>query len=94
MGKALPRPSCVQPILRRQKCAKKVNEVGLSAIRKYATTKRHPIRDYDKFISIAVYCIKHGPEACVTRFNCSKQYADYCLTKLEQLADDVAEKEE
>ena len=70
-----------------------INSVGLNAIRVYATTKPHPVKEFEKFFQIARYSIIHGSSACVTKFSCSRQYADLCMRRLVKLAEELKKKE-
>lgn len=88
-----PKKNCAGHIEYRNYAIRIINSVGLNAIRVYATTKPHPVKDFEKVFQIARYSILHGSSACVTKFSCSRQYADYCMRRLVKLAEELKKKE-
>ena len=74
--------------------AKLINSVGLSKLKLYCTTKKYPVRDFDRDIAILRQTIKYGPTSAVTKFGISRQCAHQIMQKYKQFALECAKMEE
>lgn len=66
--------------------ASSINAVGLTALRNYCTTKKHPVKTFDRDVQILRCILKHGPTECVVPFGISKQRADQIMRRYHEYA--------
>ena len=65
---------------------KNINACGLSKLRKYCTTKPHPVKDFDRDIAVIRCAIKYGTTYTGYKFSMTYQRADAILTRYEKYA--------
>lgn len=77
-----------------------LNRCGISKLRKYVTSKKYPVKNFDRDIEIIRYIFKGNAPLIPTHFNLSRQYAnallfryyDYALMALNEERGDENEK--
>lgn len=61
--------------------AKALNACGLKRLREYCTTKKRPVRNFDRDIEIVKYALRFGTNSGVIKYSLSKQRIDQIMRK-------------
>ena len=63
-----------------------INKCGISRLRKYCTTKPHPVKNFDRDLAILKHALRYGTTYTAHKFSITTQHADSILVKYERYA--------
>ena len=66
-----------------------MNNVGMKKLRNYCTTKKHPVRNFDRDIKIIRKIMVHGYAGCVCEFGISRQRAEQIFLRYTEYAQEA-----